>query len=224
LASTRALIVALAALALAAPAFAANGEPKAAHTPAGTVAANKALLKRSDFAKGWKGTPAAKPKPNALCKDTRPNLSDLTETGYAQSPDFALGQLQAVSQSVRVYKSAQQAQTAYSRSVTIGLVSCIAAQLKAASSSTAKITITGQYRLTLPRTTQQGAGFRVVAHTVADKGKETFDVYADVMVLRQGDAVSTVTMTGFVQPLAQSFESSLARTIGVRLGGKPAGA
>ena len=225
MAATRALIVVLAAAVLAAPAaYGASGDPKVAHTPAGTVAAQKPLLKKSDFGKGWKATPATKPKANALCKDTRPNLSDLTETGYALAPDFALGQLQAVSQWVRVYKSAKQAETAYSRSVTIGLVSCLAKQLQAASNSKAKVTIKGQYRLALPKAAQQADGFRVVAHTVADSGKETFDVFADVLVLRQGATVTTVTMTGFIQPLATSFENSLARVIGSRLGARPGGA
>jgi hypothetical protein len=218
------VIVVLAAAVLAAPAYGANGDPRIAHTPLGAVAAQKPLLKKSDFGKGWKATPATKPKANALCKDTRPNLSDLTETGYALAPDFALGQLQAVSQWVRVYKSAKQAQTAYSRSVTIGLVSCLAKQLRSASNSKAKVTIKGQYRLALPKAAEQTDGFRVVAHTVADGGRETFDVFADVIVLRQGATVTTVTMTGFIQPLATAFENSLARTIGSRLGARPGGA
>jgi hypothetical protein len=224
MATARALIVALVALVLAAPALGAAGDPRVAHTPVGVVAAQKGLLKRSDFPKGWKATAATAPKSNSLCKNTRPNLSDLTETGYALSPSFAFGQLQAVNQWVRVYKNARQAQTAYSRSVTIGLVSCLAAQLKAASNDKAKVTISGQFRLAVPKSTQQADGFRVVAHTVADGGKETFDVYADVVVLREGSAVTTVTMTGFVQPVAGAFENTLTRTIGSRLGAKPAGA
>jgi hypothetical protein len=224
MATARALIVALVAAVLAAPAFGATGDPRVAHTPVGVVAAQKALLQRSDFPKGWKSTPGTAPKSNSLCKNTRPNLSDLTETGYALSPSFAFGQLQAVNQWVRVYKSARQAQTAYSRSVTIGLVSCLAAQLKSASNSKATITIKGQYRLAVPKAAQQADGFRVVAHTKADGGKEVFDVFADVLVLRQGAAVTTVTMTGFIQPVATAFENSLARTIAARLGAKPAGA
>ena len=43
-------------------------------------------------------------------------------------------------------------------------------------------------------------------------------------MLRQGATVTTVTMTGFIQPLATSFENSLARVIGSRLGARPGGA
>jgi hypothetical protein len=224
MATTRVVIVALAAAVLAPAALAAAGDPRVAHTVKGGLAAQKALLKRSDFGKGWKATKASKPQSNALCKDTRPNLSDLTETGYALAPSFALGQLQAVNQWVRVYRNARQAQTAYSRSVTIGLVSCLAKQLEAASNAKATISVVGRYRLEVPKATQQADGFRVVARTKADGGKEVFDVYADVMVLRQGAAVTTVTMTGFTQPLSAALEGTLARKIAARLGAKPVGA
>jgi hypothetical protein len=224
MATTRVVIVALAAAVLAPAALAAAGDPRVAHTVRGGLTAQKALLKRSDFGKGWKATKASKPQSNALCKDTRPNLSDLSEAGYALAPSFALGQLQAVNQWVRVYRNAKQAQKAYSRSVTIGLVSCLAKQLEAASNAKATISVVGQYRLEVPKATQQADGFRVVARTKADGGKEVFDVYADVMVLRQGAAVTTVTMTGFTQPLSAGLEGTLARKIAARLGAKPQGA
>jgi hypothetical protein len=219
----RILLVAALAGVLAGPALAGAGDPKQAHSPAGMLSAQKALLKRSDFPKGWKSTPSKPVAASNLCKDTRPNLSDLTETGYALAPDFALGQSQAVSQWVRVFKSAKQAAASYSRTVTIGLVSCLAKQLKAASSAKATVSIVGQFRLSLPKVAQQIDGFRVVAHTVVKSEKEQFDVYADVLVIRQGAAVSTVTVTGFVTPMDSGAEARLARTIAGRLGGgKPA--
>lgn len=220
----RLFLVAALACVLASPALAAAGDPRQAHTSAGAQAAQKPLLKRSDFPKGWKSTPAKPTGSNGLCKDTQPNLSDLTETGYAVAPDFALGQLQAVSQWARVFKNAKQAQSSYSRTVTIGLVSCLAKQLKAASSSKATVSIVGQFRLDLPKVAQQIDGFRVVAHTKAAKENEQFNVYADVIVIRQGSTVTTVTMTGFVQPIDSAFEARLARTIAGRLGGPAAAA
>jgi hypothetical protein len=188
------------------------------------VAAQKALLKPSDFPKGWKSTPSKPVAASSLCAGTRPNFSDLTETGYALAPDFALGQQQAVSQWVRVFKNAKQAAASYSRTVTIGLVSCLAKQLKAASSAKAVVSITGMFRLSPAKVAQQIDGFRVVAHTVAKSEHEQFDVYVDVLVIRQGATVTTVTMTGFVQPMDATNEARLTRTIATRLGGggKPA--
>jgi hypothetical protein len=215
------LVAVLAAGVLATSALAAAGDPKKAHSPDGMRTAQKALLKSSDFPKGWKGTPSKPVGASSLCKDTRPSFADLTETGYATAPDFSLGQLQSVSQWARTFRSAQQATTAYSRTVTIGLVSCLAKQLKAASSAKATVAIVGQFRLSLPKVAQQIDGFRVVAHTNVKSEKEQFDVYADVMVIRQGSTLTTVTMTGFIKAMDAATEARLARTIAGRLGGKP---
>jgi hypothetical protein len=217
----RLLLVAVVAGVLASPALGAAGDPKHAHSLEGTLSARKALLAVGDFPKGWKATPSKPVASSSACKDTRPNLSDLTETGYVNAPDFSLGQLQHVTQWVRVYRSAKQAETAYGRTVTIGLVSCLAKQLKAASSAKASVAIVGQFRLALPKVAQQVDGFRVVAHTNVKSEKEQFNVYADVMVIRQGATVTTVTMTGFIKPMDASMEARLARTIAGRLGGKP---
>jgi hypothetical protein len=216
------LVAALAAGVLVSSALGAAGDPKQKHTLAGSLDAQKPLLKLSDFPKGWKAKQAARASGGSnLCKATRPDLSDLTEIGYATSPDFSLGQLQAVTQWARTYRSAKQAQTSYGRTVTIGLVSCLARQLKAASTAKATVSITGQFRLSLPRVAQEIDGFRVVAHTNVKAEKEQFDVYADVMVIRQGSTVTAVTMTGFVNPIDAATESRLARVIAGRLGAKP---
>lgn len=216
-----ALLAGTLAGALAVPALAAGGDPQKAHTLAGAVAAQKPLLKASDFPKGWKAKAATSVTANGACRDTRPNLSDLTEIGSADSPDFNLGQLEAVSQTVRVYRTATQAQTAYSRTVTIGLVSCLAKQLEAASSAKAKVTITGQARLPLAKLADQADGFRVVAHTTVKSEKEQFDVYAYVIVIRKGATISTISVAAFRQP-ADALGSQLARLVATRLGGKPA--
>jgi hypothetical protein len=217
----RVLVVAALAGVLATSALGAAGDPKSAHTLAGSLSARKALLRKSDFPSGWKSTVSKPVAASSLCKDTRPNLSDLTEVGYALAPDFSLGQLQNVTQWARVYRTPKQAATAYSRSVTIGLVACLARQLKAASNAKAAVSIVGQFRLDLPKVAQQVQGFRVVAHTNVKSEKEQFNVYADVMVMRQGSTVTTVTMTGFMNPMDAGMEARIARTIAGRLGGKP---
>src|SRR4051794_14608492 len=106
------LVLALAGV-LASAAAAANGDPKAQHTPAGTVAAQKGLLQSGDFPKGWKGTVAARAGGSTLCQDLRPNLSDLTEVGYAAARDYSLGQTARATQRVRVFRSEAQARKAW---------------------------------------------------------------------------------------------------------------
>lgn len=213
------LVVALAGV-LATAASAANGDPKAQHTAVGTVAAQKGLLQRGDFPKGWKGTVSKPVGASTLCRDVRPNLSDLTEVGYAVARDYSFGQTANATQWVRVYKSQAQAKTAWSRTVTIGLVSCLAKQLEAASNAKSKVTVTGQFRLPVPKAAADAAGFRVVAHAVTPDDK--FNVYADIVVLRQGATITTMTFTGFLYPFDSGLEAKLVRTIGQRIGGKAA--
>jgi hypothetical protein len=218
----RGLLVAVAAglvaAALVSAASAAIGDPRERHTPLGMVAASNGLLKRSDFGKDWKAKTAKPAGSSSLCRDTRPNLSDLVESGFAQSQDFNLGQLQSVSQWVRVFASPGQADKAWSRIVTIGLVSCLAKQLQAASNAKSKITIVGQYRLPVPKAGKNSAGFRVVSH--AKTPDDSFNVYADIVVVQQGRAISVATMTGFIEPLATASEARLVRTIASRLGAR----
>jgi hypothetical protein len=217
----RLLLVAVLAGALVPSALAANGDPRPRHTAVGMASATSALVRRSDLPKGWTGEKVSQSAgASKLCKDVRPYQSDLVETGYAVAPRFSLGQTASVSQWARTFRSAKQADTSWSRTVTIGLVTCLARQLEAASSKKSKITIKGQYRLEVPKAAKRTAGFRVVAHAVTPDDR--FDVYADVVVLEQGNRITTMTFTGFVQPFDAGLQSKLVRTVGARLGGKPA--
>jgi hypothetical protein len=216
----RLLLVALAAGALASTAAAANGNPREQHTATGTYSATQALLRRSDLPSGWKGTTSKPAGASKLCRDVRPNQSDLVETGYAVAKDYNLGQTARVTQWVRTFKTARQAATSWSRTVTIGLVSCLAKQLESASNAKSTVKVAGQYRLQVPKAAADAAGFRVVAHAVTPDDR--FDVYADIVVLHQGNRITTLTFTGFLQPFDSALQSKLIRTVGQRLGGKPA--
>jgi hypothetical protein len=216
----RFLLVALLAGTLASAALAANGSPRPRHTAVGMASAMQALVQRSDLPRGWAGA-ASKPAADTskLCNGLRPRQSDLVETGYAVAPDFSLGQTARVTQWVRTFRSARQADASWSRTVTIGLVSCLAKQLQSASDAKSKVTVTGQFRLEVPKAARRAAGFRVVAHAVTPDDK--FNVYADVVVLEQGNRLTTMTFTGFVQPFEAALQNKLIRTVGARLGGKP---
>jgi hypothetical protein len=215
------LISILIAAVLAPAALAAPGDPKPRHTALGQATALSVLLKRSEIGQAWKATPAAKAGPSTACTGIRPNQSDLTETGYAQSADFSLGQSEQVSQSARVFATTAQASSSYSRTVTIALVDCLAKELEAASDKKSTVKVTGQYRLPFPKLTPNIAGFRVVAHAKTPDAK--FDVYADILVMQRGSTVTTVTATGFGEPVAAPFEQGLARIVAKRLGAKVAG-
>lgn len=220
MAQTRALVLAAAlACVLAATASAATGDPKQRHTPAGELAAGKVLVRTADLGKGWKATPQAASTSASVCKGLRPNLSDLVEAGYAQSPLFTLGQLATVTQSVRVFATKAQTGTAWLRTDSLGLVLCLEKQLKAATFKNATVLPAGQFRLDFGKLTQHTDGFRVVA-AVSPKDDPPFKVYADVLLLSRGRTLTTVTFLGFLQPVNDALERRIARTLAARLGAK----
>ncbi len=212
------LLVAAVAAVLASAALAAAGDPRKQHTAVGQLTARKALLKLADLGPGWTGAPAKPVSGSKVCRGFRPNQSDLVETGYAVTPDYSRGENASVAQWARTFATPAQAADSWNRTVTIALVDCLARQLKALSTVKSPVTIVGQYRLPVPRVGQQAAGFRVVASIKDAQG--SFRVYADIVVVRQGSALSTATLTGFLQPIDPLTEERVARAIAARLGGK----
>lgn len=221
MAQTRALVVAaLLAGVLAGVASAAPGDPKLRHTAAGEVAAAKLLVRVADLGKGWKATPAPPASTgSSVCKGLRPNLSDLVERGRAIAPTFTLGQLATVTQSVRVFATRAQAATAWQRTDSLDLVLCLERQLRSATFAKATVKPVGRFRLDLGRPTAHTDGLRVVA-AVSPTDEAPFRVYADVLVLGRGTALTTVTFLGFVQPVNDALERRIARTLAQRLGAK----
>ena len=82
------LLAALLVLCIAVPAvaLAADTDPKKKITPADQAKARSMLLKRTDFAAGWKKVPPS-PDSDLVCPGFNPDESDLTLTGEAET-DF----------------------------------------------------------------------------------------------------------------------------------------
>ena len=213
----RVMAVSLVALAVAAPALAADGEPKKALTAKGQAIAKSIVLKRSDLSAGFlphKPSEAARPK-GARCGAV--DESDLTVIGGADSPDFSRDAAGvAVGSSASVYRSQRESNAAWRRAATAAAVRCFADLVRLTAPAARKVTIVSAKRIPFPRVSSKSIAYRVVA-TMDIGGSRTIRAYFDAVLLQRGkvQAALVVTSLGEAVPLEQ--EQALAGLLAGRM-------
>jgi hypothetical protein len=138
------LAFAVLALALAAPAAAGPRDPKERPTKAGQAIARSAVLRPSDFSRGWR--PVVRHGPAVRCRRYNPNLSRLTRIGKARAI-FRFSNRAEVGSGVSVFLDARQAASAFRVTVTRGFLTCVTARLRKS------LARSGRVRVTLSRMT-----------------------------------------------------------------------
>jgi len=205
-----------AAVAVAAGAGAAAAPPKDAFTPAGKALAKSVTLRLSDLPAGWKTSASGNSTGDVTCATFKPDQSDLTRIGHAESNFASADSLGAVGSTVGVFSSAAQAQTAWSRLVRPQLVGCLASLFKqgiSANSGTATIRSTG--RLTVPMAAPRKAAYRIVSDVVT--GGQSVRAWVDVLLQGRGSADTVILVTSVSSPPSAAVERKLAAAIAGRL-------
>ena len=198
-------------------AFGAGGDPQKRITAADTSRASSVLLKRADLgAGGWKsggsgGTPAA----CGIVLQLQPNESDLVETGAATGWLFTTKSYEALTQTVGVFATVGQANTAWVRTVNNKLVICMEQQMENTSSMGAPVSVTDWTPLKLPQLVEHVAGFRVTA--TAKAGGKTTNVYFDLILLGHSRTMTKIAFSSLQHPFSTSYEVRLARLVSGRL-------
>ena len=201
----RVLFVSLVALALAAPALGADGEPKKALTTKGQASGKSIVLKRSDLSAGFvphKASDAARPR-GARCGAV--DESDLTVTGDASSPDFSRDALGvAIGSSASVYRTQRESSAAWKRAGTDGAVQCFADLVRLTSPAAQKVEIVSAKRIPFPKVAPGVIAYRVVAKLTVGKSR-TVRAYFDAVLLQHGQMQSALVVTslGAAVPVAQ---------------------
>jgi hypothetical protein len=131
------------ALVLAGSAAAGPRDPKERHTDAGQAVARNAVLRQSDFARGWRRVRLGPPE---RCRNYHPDLSRLTRIGRAQSA-FRYPRRAVIGSGVSVYLDARQAATAFRVATSRAALACAAAHFAQ------ELRRFGPVRVTLKRTT-----------------------------------------------------------------------
>ena len=213
----RVVALSLFALALAAPALGADGEPRKALTAKGQAIAKSIVLKRSDLSTGFvphKPSDAARPK-GARCGAV--DESDLTVTGDADSPDFSRDASGvAVGSSASVYRSLRESNAAWRRAETAAAVRCFADLVRLTAPAARQVKVLSAKRIPFPRLSSKSIAYRVVA-TMRIGGSRTIRAYFDAVLLQRGTVQAALVVTSLGQAVPLEQEQALAGVIAGRM-------
>jgi hypothetical protein len=216
----RALLVALAALALATAALADPLDPKVKLVPADQARAKAVVLRQSDLGPGWIGGPASTPSSlkAPVCPSLRPNYSKLTLTGHAESIfNNGNGGIQVVSD-VEVWKNLAQAKKHMDALLQPKLGACIRYALLKSVGGT-NVTILEAQRRDFPKLGDSTAHFRTPLGVKS--GDETVSVLADFILMRKGrhEIYLNVVAPASNEDQLTAFETRIARALIKRVRG-----
>jgi hypothetical protein len=204
-------------LAVPAIALAADTDPKRQITTADETKARSTVLKRTDFAAGWKKV-APSPDEDLTCPGFNPDGSDLTLTGDAEA-DFEHAQgSPRISSFTDVYISKGDALKSWARTVKPALARCMAHFIREEFvKAGGTVTIVKQGRIAFPKLAPRTDAFRVVANvTVEPPGepavKIPFTIHlvalgrgraeAGLLTMGLGTGVSTADLRAFAKAIA----------------------
>lgn len=187
--SRRLALVLLVVLAVPALALAADTDPKRKINPADERKAASIVLKKTDFAAGWKRTTTPSDDENVSCSFYDPDGSDLTLTGDAEAEFERTGGFPSVLSYADIYATNKDAAAAWSRTVKPALARCIAQFFqKEVSEPGTKVTVVNHGRIAFPRVAPRTAAFRInVKMVVSESGKTvTVPLTLHIVVVGRG--------------------------------------
>jgi hypothetical protein len=204
----RILAAAVTGVALAAPAaLAADGDAKEAHTAADQARARSVLLKATDLpGSGWKGEPDKSGDQRLRCASFNPDLSDLTETGDAESPTFTHSSGAITTSSANVYRTVAEANAAYDRVVRPGMLRCVTSVLQKSGSGT-KVRVVSSGATAHPRRGDESRAFRIAVRLTT--GGQTVPVVFDIVLVRK----SRIDLAFMAARVGGAFPAATARQL-----------
>lgn len=216
----RGLVVLCAALALAATASAADGEPRKALTKKDQATARSIVLTRADLGAGFRATPREPDEglpAGARCEAL--DESDLTVTGDVDSPDFQLQRAPlfvTVGSTAQVYRTLREANASWRRGTSAQTARCLADIARLSAPAGQKVDVVSSKRIAFPGLAPHTTAFRLVLTIVVSGGRRV-PVYVDAVVLQHGRIQSGLLFTSLGRPVAQADRVALASAVAERL-------
>ena len=202
------------ALTVVATALAANGQPKKKIIPAVQAQARAINFHLSDLPPlPWKAKRSSSRSAPPRCSYYKPDQSDLTENGDADSPDFTLPNGSFVSSTVGIFVDAKQGRTAYARVVQPKLPQCIAEIFRKGTG--VPTTIVSVARVSFPNLAERTDAYRIVADV--KPGTQTVRATIDLVAMNRGKINVALFFAGVGNPFAPALEQQLARKVAARL-------
>jgi len=212
--------VAAAALLLAAPAMAADGEPRQVLTDKDQKVARSIVLERADLGAGF--TAQKRPADDPLPKGARCDAldeGDLTVSGDANSPDFRLagpGVFVTVGSSAHVYRTLREANSSWTRGTTRQTLTCLGDIVRLSAAPSQKLKIVSSAQLAFPKLAPRTSAYRVVITIAAGSGQRV-RAYVDAIVLQRGRIQSVLLVTSLGRPVAETEQRALAGVLAERM-------
>lgn len=191
-------------------------DPKKQHTPADMALARSILPKLSDLPAGWTAKRSTDNSNDSFsCAGFKPNLSDLVETGYAESPDLSKGQQDLVSGFASVFRSSGDASKAYGRVIRPALARCLRVLFERESTKTLKVTVVSIRQARVTNVKSHADAFQIVARF---KGSgANFLAHLDFVFFRSGRAVAGALLLHFPQAIDPQIEGRVIGAIDRRI-------
>jgi hypothetical protein len=221
----RRLAVLIAAfLALPALALASHQEPRKELNAADQRKAASVVLKRADFASGWRKLPASPDTGEHLdCPGYQPNESDLVLTGHAEGDFERSGGVPGVFSFSDIYKTKAHARASWTRGVKPALAACFARMMaKTIAADGPRVTVASSGRIAFPKLAPLTDAFRAVLRvSVTENGKTTTTPVvmnivalqngrgqAGLMTIGVGTGIPPVELRAFAKLLAQRLAAA----------------
>jgi hypothetical protein len=215
----RSLVAALAALALAGSALAADGQPRHALTKKGQDIARSIVLKRGDLGQGFVAQP--RPKDDTLPKGARCDAldeSDLTVTGDADSPDFRLASgpvFVTIGSTAQVYRTVREANASWRRGTSAQTATCLADIVRLSAPAARKLSVVSSKRQPFQRVAPKTVAYRVVLSFPVQGQRIRF--YVDVIIMQRGRIQAGLLFSSVGVPVDRSEQVVLARRLADRI-------
>jgi hypothetical protein len=231
-----ALVAAAAAVLVATPACGGDGgggggddtASASAIEPEAQKRAESIVLKLADFPNGWRASaPEDSGGQEKFNKCVGADYSGLTKTGDADSQDFAKGDSPSASSDATIFRNDQQAEDEMSKLATgfnrIAAEGCFQDLTEEALKDEKGFKLgdvdIGELRFTPPDVDEAKAWQIVVPVEITSGAAKGFspDVYLDFVVMREGDAVATVTTEDVFSAFDEDLRNQLVQKVAGRM-------
>jgi hypothetical protein len=211
------LVVLLGLLTLGAAATAAAAgdrhprDPREAFTAADQAWARRIVLKPSDV-RGWRALRS--PPDESRCTSFDPDMSDLTLTGKAESPDFERGGL-VVSTAAEVFRSKRDAVVSFRRGAKPQLIRCLHEAFVRGAGTQVRVRLLSGRVVAAPPVGERRFAARLVWAITGQA--QTVRAYADVVGWDRGRASAAVGVFSVAEPPDRGLQRRLAALLDRRM-------
>jgi hypothetical protein len=206
----RTLLACLLALVVTGSALADHLDPQERIRAADQARAKAMLLRQSDLP-GFQRQPSSGSDPHLTCPAL--DESDLTVTGDAEAPNWALSVVYVTS-STTVYATQADAATSWSRGTSGAGTRCLRQEL-GREFARQGARVVSLRRVSFPVVAQRSAAYRLTLEGSAQG--QTVRAFVDFVLLRHGRALAGLVMGSALVPPDRSAEVRLARTLAWRM-------